>query len=302
MSGPEQPTDPVPESTKPKLSVDELRKQLTVLERKLLDSQEPLVREALQTRVTEIMKELGPDLVIKPAAPANEAPKKKKEEEPLPEKPSAEDQVAADNLIRQARVCKMRNQIQEATDLVRQASEIAPGSAVVQEMLGDEYCERKRFGEARAAYKMAHRLDPTNVALETKFANLVLRTEQGMSFEIAMTKGDSLFVDASEATASAVAATVFSFFVPGIGQIVLGENIKGAILIGSWVLCGIMIRLGVEAKVNHFSVTTLGYVFIGLILVVYVVAISGCASRIKKKWTPARVTEKPIPPVDLPFE
>lgn len=302
MSGPEQPTDPTPETSKPKLSVDELRIQLNVLERKLLEAQEPVVREALQMRVTEIMKELGPDLVLKPTTPTGEAPKKRKEEEPLPEKPSAEVQIAADNLIRQARVCKMRGQVQEATDLVKQAAEIAPGSSVVLEMLGDEYVERKRFGEARAAYKTAHRLDPSNVALETKFANLVLRTEQGMSFEIAITTGDSLFVDASEATASAVAATVFSFFVPGVGQLVLGENIKGAVLIASWVICGVLVRLNVEATKGHFTISTTGYVFAGLLLIVYIAAIGGCASRIKKKWTPARVTEKPIPPVDLPFE
>jgi len=310
MSGPEIPANPGGEQPKPALTVEELRVQLNVLERKLLDSKEPVVREALQMRISQIMQELGPDLVARPTAGLGPEGPKKKDEEPLPEAPSVENQLAADNLIRQARVCKMRGQVQEATDLVRQAADLAPGSAVVLEMLGDEYMERKRFGEARAAYKTAHRLDPTNVALETKFANVVLRTEAGMSFEMAMTKGDSLFLDAGEATASAVAATVLSVIVPGTGQLVLGENKKGFSLLGGWVLGMIFIVVfsqdlqgllkSVTGRHGQFS----GLIFIPIValLAIYIMAIGGCASRIKKKWTPARLTEKPVPPVDLPFD
>lgn len=301
-----------PASTPEPLNIEELQQQLTVLEKKLADAKEPVVREALQSKVTEIATLLGPELAKrKQDQPAPKPRAEPKEEEPLPEPPSPQAILEADNLIRQAKVAKMRQQPQEDTRLLEQAAQVAQGAPNVLEMLGDELLDRKRYGEARVAYEKAHRLDPSNVTLERKWGLMVLRTTSPMSFEAAMRMADSPFVDPNQTMASAKAATMLSVLIPGAGQLVLGETKKGFIYIGIWLVCTLMLMamssdiqgLIKETAGQKGSVSGLVFIPIVAMLVVYVVAVGGCASRIKKHWSPsARAIDRPVPPENLPFE
>ncbi len=307
MPEPEHSQENSPTPGPPERNVAEMRAQLGLLEHKLLESKEPVVREALQMRISQLMTELGADMVVRQAP----KPKQATSEEPVPPPPTAEQQLAADDLIRRAQVAKMRGQVQEATTLIEQAAAIAPGAANVLELLGDELVERKKYGEARAAYGRAHKADPANVAIERKFAEMVLRTTAGMSMEVALTMGDSPFLNPGETTASAWAATVFSLLVPGSGQLVLGETKKGLALIGAWILCLITVGLmqtdmqglvqSIGGRHGNYSVL----IFLPLIVLfgIYAGAIGGCSTKVKKRWVPpARSAEKPTPPVNLPFE
>lgn len=303
-------SEPAPTPQTP--NVEELQKQLNVLERKIAETKEPIVREALQARVTEIVTQLGPELARRPIPEAKKEETLKQEaaEEPLPEPPSAQATLEADNFIRLAKVAKMRDQHQEAARLLQQAADVAPGAPNVLEMLGDELVERKRFGEARVVYRKALRISPKNVTLDRKHALMVLRTSSPMSFEAAMRSADSPFVAPDDSVASAKAATTLSFFAPGTGQLVLGETNKGFTLLFAWVLCIFVLTLmsqDIQGIVHSLggqkaSYSDWVYLPIAAMLLVYIIAVGGCASRIKSHWKPARSTERPVPPENLPFE
>jgi hypothetical protein len=94
----------------------------------------------------------------------------------------------------------------------------------VLEFVGDLFLEQKRLKDARAVYKRAFDLDPKNIGLERKWAQ---------SIAAAAPMGDPLAFTA-EAVASSKSATFLSGFIPGLGQIVLGEITKGIGIMVVW--------------------------------------------------------------------
>ncbi|HXH60637.1 MAG TPA: hypothetical protein VNI20_04700 [Fimbriimonadaceae bacterium] len=143
--------------------------------------------------------------------PEPEQPKPEKAPEPeLPPKPTPEQLEEADRLIQEASLARIRGQGSVAERLLKQASEVAPGSAALQVALGDELWKRSQYSKARDAYRMAHRIEPNNIAYETKWAESIVGSA-----------GDPLSLTSlSETYANAKAAAVLSFFIPGLGQIV----------------------------------------------------------------------------------
>ena len=304
------------ENPKPVVNVEELQAKLATLQSKLAASKEPVVRDALESKIREITTELGPEMAAQAAEAAQAPAKKKKELEdlPLPEKPTPEAQLMADDFVRRARVAKMRGQLQEATDLIQQASRVAPGSVTVLEILGDEMVERKLYGDARRAYLTAHRLDPRNVAVERKYATMVLRASGGgMTIESALAIGlDSPFMNADDTMANAKVAIILSLIVPGVGQLVLGQTQKGLTLLGSYVVGLILLILlhtdfenTMKALRGVAHTGSAGFSLIPLVgmLVITIISVQGCAAKAKKDpLTGIKHVDRPVPPVNLPFE
>jgi tetratricopeptide (TPR) repeat protein len=250
-----------------------LRGQIQTLEAKLKIATEPMAVAALQEKLADLRKRL--------ASPKSKRAEREKEtEEPLPDPPTPEAAAKAEELIRQARVAKMRNQAQEATNLLHQAVAVAPGSPTVLEALGNELAERKRYTDARSAYYQAHRLAPNNLALERKYAQMVL---YGISGETAKAQADSILLTSEDTMADAKWATVLSLFIPGIGHLVLGENVMGFSLISTWLL-GLISFIFVsrhDAKAHTHSLDIWFFAPLALMLVATIVAVSTCAKRMK---------------------
>lgn len=300
----------------PTPDVEALKKQYASLQTKILAAKEPFIRQALEEKAREIASQLGPAAVealkeaepAQPAAPVKTA--KGEEDTPLPEPPTAEAQMKAEDLIRRSRLSKSRGQTQEATTLLQQAAGIAPGSASVQEALGDEMYERKRFGEARAAYLLAHRIAPSNAGIERKYAQMVLRTSLGMSAENALAGGDPLFLRPDETLASPKTANILNLFIPGVGQLALGETRKGLWLVGAYLASVLLTILfkdlpfflihNPDPKAPHISGLILFPLF--AIVVIYGIAFAGTQGKVSSHWQPNRHTDRPVPPANLPFE
>ncbi len=264
--------------------------------------------QILQEALANLPKKDQPSAVPEPAP----APQAEPEPEEPVEPPTPEQMVEADRLIQLARVEKMRGNAARSTEILEQASAVAPGAPSVLEMLGDDLAERKRFREARDAYGTAVKLDPKNVGLETKYAEMVLRggTNRTADEMLRMGYSDSPFLTPDDHVANANVATILNLFVPGIGQIVMGRTVSGIVILAVWLVCvGFLVAFrqdlgqlfksmaGGSSQISGSVIAPLllgGAVHLGAILNAASIAKAGGASRQR--------VEKPTPPVNLPFE
>ncbi len=307
--GPESATDDVAEVVESE-EIQRLRAELQRLEDKRASTKDKNIHSVLDMRIMQ----------IRPLLPAPPKPKPKKkaaeieEEEmgPPPEPPTDEEAKQAENLIRQSMLEKRRNNVNGATDLLKKAAAIAPGSPVVLEALGDDLVARNLSKQARKAYATALKLDPKNVGLERKYAETVLKTTTTMSVEDQLRYGmsDSLFITGEDAVAGLTAARLLSAIIPGVGQMVIGRNVKGGILIGLWALLIAIVCLWnkdfkslmiyIEGKGGAPNIKIL-FPLIGM-LAVWITSMVDLGGSNSKTVVRNKMVDRPKPPVDLPFE
>lgn len=302
-----------------------VRAEIRRLKVKQQNTLDPDIRAALALKIEQLQATLPPDPVVDPPAdpvpvteptPATQpAPEEAPVEEPAPPAATPEQLAQADNLVRQARVEKMRGNRQRSTELLQQAAAAAPGAPALLEALGDDLMDRRQIKDARDAYAKALKLDPKNVGLERKYAELVLRLSGMGSIEdqLRMNLSDSPLLSPGETLASARSATLLSFFVPGAGQFVLGQNTKGAFILGGWLLMvfwifllredlkGLLAMVGIPSASGPSrpgSLLVMVPIFAAAAL--HLASLFMCAS-LAKAANPARRANHPVPPVDKPF-
>ena len=322
----------------------ELRQELARSSQALYSEEDPEKRAKTQVRIKELQALLGidvqklagrelsqnavPDVVPTPKAAKNQ-PKQRVELADLqalvaeksaqirkaenqieidlpenPEPPTPEAMATAEKLVQQARVEKMRGNSQEVRRLLEQAVQTAPGSPTVLEMVGDDFAERKQSGRSLAYYRRAAKLDPKNVNLERKVALAALGI-LAASAESQVAPGQ--LDDSAIPMASRKAATMMSLFLPGIGQIVLGQRVKGIVILVIWsvLLAWVILMSGDVAKLgamlaggrNQGNMIVLVPIF--LMIAVYFGALLSLKAPEETLRMPA---DRPRPPVDLPFE
>jgi TM2 domain-containing membrane protein YozV/predicted negative regulator of RcsB-dependent stress response len=305
----ESPTDGVePEESE---EIQKLRQELQRLEEKRASSKDKNVHAVLDMRIMQIRPLL-------PAPKKSKEPRKKlaeideEESGPPPPSPTDEEAKQAENLIRQSMLEKRRGNVNGATDLLKKAAAIAPGSPVVLEALGDDLVFRNLSKQARKVYSTALKLDPKNVGLERKYAETVLKTTTTMSVEDQLRFGmsDSLFITGEDAVAGLTAARMFSAIIPGVGQMVLGRNVKGGILLGIWaLLIAIVCLWNKDFKTLMIYIEGKGpapqiKILIPLIAMagVWITAMADLSGSNSKAAARHKIIDRPKPPVDLPFE
>ncbi|MBC8065924.1 MAG: hypothetical protein H7Y17_13910 [Chlorobia bacterium] len=225
-----------------------------------------------------------------------------------PEPPTPEQMLAAEKLIQQARVEKMRGNKQEVRNLLEEAVRTAPGSPTVLEMLGDDHSERKQIGKALAYYRRAAKLDPKNVNLERKVAMSALGVDATSSRDQQMKSGMGGGLDDSAIPmASRRAALLISLFLPGLGHVVVGKVTRGWITLGVWCLClaWVILMGGDVAKLGAMIAGGRSQANMVVVLPLLVMVVLYIATLVDFKGEPetARVSvDRPRPPVNLPFE
>lgn len=215
--------------------------------------------------------------------------------------PVPNDIETAERLIRDAHIASIRGDKAKAKELLDQAEKAAPTAGAVLVALGDAAQERHNIKEAVRLYTLAKEAEPANVAIEKKHADAVFRQTQGFVFDPAARAGGI------EAAASAKAATFMSALLPGLGQIVLGDTVKGVILmagyLGAWAVAaligfgGLFALLGFKTDVPASPMVLLPLAFVAIF---YLVAVNDAATR--SKMAAKRPIIRPVPPSDLPFE
>lgn len=291
-----------------------LRAELGRLKAKRAQIRDRDVASALDLRIQQIESELLPLAVTPTETSPSEEPKD--EETPADEAPIVPPTPAqlrdADQLIRQAKVEKMRGNAKASTELLQKATEVAPTAPAVLEALADDMMERKRLADAKVVYQRALKIDPKNVGVETKLAHCALGMSLAGSIEDQLRRnlGDSPFIDGDDRTASLPSAIILSAILPGAGHLVLGQTQRGLAIMTAYLVAAICLLgfYGADVeKLLRFAGGGSGQpnmgVFLPLIVmaVIYVATLAslkGMADKVNRK----SPTERPRPPVDLPFE
>jgi tetratricopeptide (TPR) repeat protein len=277
--------------------------ELERLRAKMSKMEDEDIRLALQARIDT----LETQLFAKKKKPAG------KEEDSLepPPKPTHEQERQADQLIRQAKVEKMRNNGQQALKLMKEAAAIAPGSVAVLEALADDLIERRQYKDAMDTFKRALLADPKNIGIEKKLAQTSLRVSpMGISIDAQLRAGlsDSVFLTGEDAVASVTAARFINALVPGVGHMVLGRTWTGLTIFVLYVLSVLWAALMrndvmgiikmVAGRPEHPNLLVMLPLFFAIVLWIGAQASlgSGAKSHARTK------VERPTPPVDLPFD
>jgi hypothetical protein len=272
-----------------------LKAELVRLRIKRSETEDKDIRNALDERI----KQLEAQVVVEPP-----------EDEPeIPVEPPTPQQLAeAENLVRQARVEKMRGNGKGAGDLLKQASEVAPGAPAVLEVVADDLAERKQFDRAKKMYRQAWKLDPKNVGLERKYAMIVAQMDAMGSIDdqLRANLSDSPFINESEALASANAAIIMSAVFPGLGHAVLGKGVGYPIML-AWLVCSGWLFFMKDDLAGLFrmaagSGTPNLAVMVPLLLMAVIYLGTIASLKTSTKSVKKRSVEHPRPPVDLPFD
>ena len=286
-----------------------LEAQIRELQKQLLDSATEVKRSGLSPNPAEVklLEETKSKLQVamRQIAEADIAAAGE-----LPPPPSPSQLAEADNLVRRSALEKRRGNKQLSTDLLRKAAEVAPGAPSVQEALGDDLMERGQAKPASETYAKALAMSPGNASLERKYAAAISRIQAPISFEQAMQMADKPLNAADAATVRA--AAIFSFFIPGIGQFVLGDYGKGAFFLVTWL--AMVVWLAVVPNQWRELLSTIAGRSANFHPIIVIPIISVLALAIGSAWSckgaggisagsmRKKKGDHPLPPVDLPFE
>ncbi len=275
-----------------------------------LERLEALEREAAALRAqlggTQVASELGEPTEVgdtSAEAPIGLMAKARLDAGKLP-KPSDQEIENAEKLCQRFQLELKRGNKEFASKYIEEANAIAPGSSAVVECRADFAAFDRKNLEAAHLYRIAVVLDSTNKAADAKLADLVFRSQA---------KASAIVTEMAETTANAKIATVLSAMVPGLGQLVSGAIVPGAIILTLWLGCLIFIPAGLtsfvalvtgKGDVNVAALIPLGFAFI-----LWLGSVLHMNSKGKHRvtWEGVMGTEAPKktpvkPPVDLPYE
>jgi len=188
----------------------------------------------------------------------------------------------AERQVTNAYIQFRRGLIAEAEAATRGILSDRPADPGAWELLGDIHASRGELKEASESYQAALKLAPGRVAAETKFGRTTLalaerkRQEQiGVAYASSKT---SLIRHGrgQEERRSGAWMAVGSALFPGLGQLLGGQTIKGAIIIGIY-----LIGLGCLALQSHgakqFYVSTEFWVISAILTLDWVYAVADAA-------------------------
>ncbi len=287
----------------PTQKVVDLKAELARIKAKLSASSDRDIAEALQFKVDALNDQLV--AAQKEVEAADEAAAT--EAEPLEEIPAAE--IERD--IRLARAHIVGERKPAAREILAKLEKAAPNNVDVLELKADMLIASKDMTNALPLLKRAHKVDPSNIMVEKKLAEVAMRASTMGSIDDQLRSGlSSTLIAEGDMKATPTAATVCSLFLPGLGHLLVGMTNKGIAYIVVWVVSIVPLTYFVikeltriHGNMNNFSPSML---IIGLAFVAamcWFVSLFECAALGKKPGSGKRkLIEHPRPPVDLPFE
>lgn len=169
--------------------------------------------------------------------PPSHAPRPAAPFPPVRPAPSARPDSAADEhiarLLTTASIQLRRGQTADAEKAVQEILTRQPGDAAAHELLGDIRLARGDFDGAGAAFKQALEIEPRRATAEAKLARATLRqteTQRVKDMGIAYAGAETNLVGEGEAGKSSRLPLVGSLLLPGLGQMVNGQFVKGGLI------------------------------------------------------------------------
>ena len=276
----------------------EIEAQIGKLAVELARAKEPVVRETLREKIAALTDELP--------APADPEP------EPQPPRDLTPDERRKFDLeLQRARLMIGRGERDPAEAGVKLLAAEYGEQPEILELRGDLAMGRKRVADARTLYDRARKLRPHDAGLEKKYAEAVFGASGMGSLEDQLRASESAtpILDV-ETSARGGIATVLSLFIPGLGQWVLGRQVKAIVFFSIWGLATLFVLANGRMIPGLFrtigfgrggedpsGLFTLALIIAGLTAFA---AVIDCAAMAKR--TPKPPIDRPKPPVDLPFE
>ncbi|MGI8924125.1 MAG: tetratricopeptide repeat protein [Fimbriimonadales bacterium] len=211
--------------------------------------------------------------------------------------PSQEEIQAA---LRKAHVLRNRGDTQGADAAVAEVLEKHPDHPASQEVKADILASQGKLSEARDILAAIVARQPGNIAAERKHAQVVLRiAEKDMAVSQALS-GD--LSHAAGARRSSTTAAFCSLMLPGFGQIYNGEMGKGISIAAVAVLLWVgLFTIGMEDVGGRSQPSAFFWPIMVGIATLYIVSLID-ASVTAGRMSPSGRIERPVPPVDKPFE
>jgi tetratricopeptide (TPR) repeat protein len=219
-----------------------------------------------------------------------------------PEPPSEALIHEVDSLLARYRLEKSRGNREFAEKSLAEACEKGLMISSVQEVMGDELAERRKNNDAIAAYKRAIELDPKNMSAEKKHADLVFKAKAA-----SMTFASTEF----EAVASSRSSQILSMLIPGAGQLVNGEWVKGGGFLAAWIIGIVWVIItphglsglsGLFRGGENFNAMVLLALIFCFIVWISSVVDAGATGKAAERRRMETLKAPVRPPVDLPFE
>ncbi len=206
----------------------------------------------------------GTLLVLEGATPVKPEPVPKPEPVRPPDPkvlamPPEAREIELQRLLTRANVERMRalivpakKTLDDALALARLVGPIA--LAQVQEQRGDLFAMEERWADAKVCYAEARSADPSRAVVEKKYAEMAVKIADEQAFARLgdrMLRGDSLgeiLTDPRAGKRNAFLAMLSSALVPGLGQMLAGQLLKGGIFMGLWLIFLAIISLSGERE------------------------------------------------------
>lgn len=147
-------------------------------------------------------------------------------------------------LLTQANLARVRGNWAEAERKCHEATAAAPDNAEAWELLGDAAYAQRKGSQAINYYRHAHSLSPGRLALEDKIGRASLLIAQQ---EMIMAAPD-LYLSGRQSKRLPAMAALFSFILPGLGQLYNRQWWKAAVV--GTVYLGAVLLLGRSATVE----------------------------------------------------
>jgi TM2 domain-containing membrane protein YozV len=148
---------------------------------------------------------------------------------------SADDTPKIRELLGRATLARAHHKLDEALALARQAASLEETSWESHELVGDLLMEKGEAEAAMASYRRARKIAVDRPLLEDKIARAALRqaADQTAARRTQALLDGTARPDAPKRNPGY--AALFSFVIPGLGQVYNGEILKGLILLVAYV-------------------------------------------------------------------
>ena len=283
--------------------VTDLKAEIVRIRAKLSASSDRDIAEALQFKIDALNEQLL--VATKDAEEAEIAAAAAEPEVVVPAEEIEKD-------IRLARAHLAGQRKPAAREILAKLEKAAPNNVDVLELKADMLIASKDISNAKPLLQRAFKLDPTNITIEKKLAEVAMRSATLGSIDDQLRTGlDSTMIAEGDMKATPTAATVCSAFLPGLGHLFVGMTTKGIVYLSIWILSVVpfawMMRTELK-RINgnmHNLSPSMPMIFLFFVAVMcYMIALFECAALGKgpSGGSKRKTIAHPKPPVDLPFE
>jgi tetratricopeptide (TPR) repeat protein len=145
-----------------------------------------------------------------------------------------ERKVAIDRLLSKANVHRMRGEYIQAEDTYKEVLSMDQSNLDILELIADMIYARGQLDASLAAYKDLLDKEPGRASAETKYARVALdigEREYAKRLAQDMLENPDKFRTARKSPAIAMIGSIIA---PGVGQIYIGDYVKGLIILGAF--------------------------------------------------------------------